>query len=51
MKFFSNSLLVGIFSTGAVLLFLGFLIFTGEISRFGENNKSLFWFLTKMFLG
>ena len=39
MKFFSNSVLVGIFSTGAVLLFLGFLIFTGEISRFGEKNE------------
>ena len=39
MKSFSNSVLVGVFSLGAVVLFLGFLIFTGEISRWGENNE------------
>ena len=39
MKFLSNSVIVGIFSTGAAFLFFGFLIFTGEISRFGEKNE------------
>ncbi len=39
MKTISNSLLVGFFSVGAFLVFLGFLVFTGNLSRWGESNE------------
>lgn len=39
MKHLTNSILVGAFFIGSVLLFFGFLLFTGEISRWGEKNE------------
>ena len=39
MKHLTNSILVGAFFIGSVLLFVGFLLFTGEISRWGEKNE------------
>ena len=46
MKIAANSTLVGAFTLGGALIFLGFLFFTGGLSSWRQDNERLC--LTKM---